>query len=217
MALASITSTFAVSSDLSVTLCEELSYYFEYTLLFDSSREILRLTNASKPENPIIFFKPISTLISSDEGIIKVIKRNNSKFLKRAFTFTFFNANFLKIILLLCYFFQVPKVFDKINYEAELGVIIGKSCKDVNPDQAMSCVAGYCLALDMTGMDFIVDARPKGLPWCLGKAFDTSTPVSRFISPEELGDPNDVRVWCKVNEQMKQDDSTRNLIFTVSY
>ncbi|XP_053694063.1 acylpyruvase FAHD1, mitochondrial [Sabethes cyaneus] len=143
-------------------------------------KEILRITNASRPENPVIFFKPISTLISSDEGIIKV-----------------------------------PKVFGKVNYEAELGVIIGKSCKDVNPDQAMGCVAGYCLALDMTGMDFIVDARPKGLPWCLGKAFDTSTPVSRFITPEELGDPNDIRVWCKVNEQMKQDDSTRNLIFTI--
>ncbi|XP_055547658.1 acylpyruvase FAHD1, mitochondrial [Wyeomyia smithii] len=143
-------------------------------------KEILRLTNASKPDNPVIFFKPISTLISSDESAIKV-----------------------------------PKVFGKINYEAELGVIIGKSCKNVSPDQAMNYVAGYCLALDMTGMDFIVDARPKGLPWCLGKGFDTSTPVSRFISPEELGDPSNVRVWCKVNDQMKQDDSTRNLIFTI--
>ncbi|XP_058823849.1 acylpyruvase FAHD1, mitochondrial [Topomyia yanbarensis] len=144
-------------------------------------KEILRQTNAAKPANPVIFFKPISTLISSNEGVIKI-----------------------------------PKVFGSINYEAELGVIIGKSCKNISTDQAMSYVAGYCLALDMTGMDFIVDARSKGLPWCLGKGFDTSTPVSRFISPEELGDPTDVRVWCKVNEQMKQDDTTRNLIFTIA-
>lgn len=144
-------------------------------------KEILRATNGAKPENPVIFFKPISSLISSnDEDTIKV-----------------------------------PKVFGAINYEAELGVVIGKRCKNVAPDQAMSYVAGYCLALDMTGMDFILDARPKGLPWCLGKGFDTSTPVSRLIHPEELEDPTNVRVWCKVNEQMKQDDSTSNLIFTI--
>lgn len=143
-------------------------------------KEILKLTNAAKPDNPVIFFKPISSLISTDEDTIKV-----------------------------------PKVFGAINYEAELGVVIGKKCSNVSPDQAMSYVAGYCLALDMTGMDFIVDARPKGLPWCLGKGFDTSTPVSRLVAPEELGDPNDVRVWCKVNEQLKQDDRTSNLIFTI--
>lgn len=114
------------------------------------------------------------------------------------------------------FFVQVPKVFGAINYEAELGVVIGKKCSNVSPDQAMNYVAGFCLALDMTGMDFILDARPKGLPWCLGKGFDTSTPVSRLIAPEELGDPNDVRVWCKVNDQLKQDDRTSNLIFTVS-
>ncbi|XP_058447353.1 acylpyruvase FAHD1, mitochondrial [Malaya genurostris] len=144
-------------------------------------KEILRQTNTAKPANPVIFFKPVSTLISSDEGTIKV-----------------------------------PKVFGAINYEAELGVIIGKSGKNISADQAMGYVAGYCLALDMTGMDYIVDARSKGLPWCLGKGFDTSTPVSRFIPPEELGDPTDVRIWCKVNEQMKQDDTTRNLIFTIA-
>lgn len=144
-------------------------------------KEILRLSNAAKPDSPVIFFKPISSLISTEEDTIKV-----------------------------------PKVFGAINYEAELGVVIGKKCNNVSPDQAMSYVAGYCLALDMTGMDFILDARPKGLPWCLGKGFDTSTPVSRLVTQEELGDPNDVRVWCKVNDQLKQDDRTSNLIFTIS-
>ncbi|XP_062553898.1 acylpyruvase FAHD1, mitochondrial [Armigeres subalbatus] len=144
-------------------------------------KEILRLTNASKPDSPVIFFKPISTLISTEEDTIKV-----------------------------------PKVFGAINYEAELGVVIGKKCNNVSPDQALNYVAGYCLALDMTGMDFILDARPKGLPWCLGKGFDTSTPVSRLITPEELENPNDVRVWCKVNDQLRQDDKTSNLIFTIS-
>ncbi|XP_055605393.1 acylpyruvase FAHD1, mitochondrial isoform X1 [Uranotaenia lowii] len=143
-------------------------------------KEILRITNAAKPDNPVIFFKPISSLISTDDDTIKV-----------------------------------PRVFGHINFEAELGVVIGKRCNNVSQDQAMQYVAGYCLALDMTGMDFIIDARPKGLPWCLGKGFDTSTPVSRLISAEELGDPANVRVWCKVNEQMKQDDSTKNLIFSI--
>uniref|UniRef100_A0A2M4BZ19 oxaloacetate tautomerase n=1 Tax=Anopheles marajoara TaxID=58244 RepID=A0A2M4BZ19_9DIPT len=148
-------------------------------------KEILQLTNSPKPDAPVIFFKPTSTLLDAESPTSPTIR--------------------------------VPRVFGgRINFEAELGVIIGRRAANVSPDQAMSYVGGYCLALDMTGMDFIVNARPKGLPWCLGKGFDTSTPVSRFISREELPDPNDVRVWCDVNGVRKQDDTTAELIFPIA-
>ncbi|XP_058062998.1 acylpyruvase FAHD1, mitochondrial isoform X2 [Anopheles bellator] len=150
-------------------------------------KEILRLTNAPKPEAPVIFFKPISSLLDGDPS-----------------------SSGTPVI-------RVPRVFGgKINFEAELGVIIGKRCANVTADQAMSYIGGYCLALDMTGMDFIVNARPRGLPWCLGKGFDTSTPVSRYVTREELPDPVSVRVWCDVNGARKQDDTTANLIFPIA-
>lgn len=63
-------------------------------------------------------------------------------------------------------------------------------------------VAGYCLTLDMTARDFQEEAKKKGNPWTLAKGFDTALPVSRFISMEELADPNAVRLWCKVRDQI---------------
>uniref|UniRef100_A0A182J808 oxaloacetate tautomerase n=3 Tax=Anopheles atroparvus TaxID=41427 RepID=A0A182J808_ANOAO len=153
-------------------------------------KEILRLTNTPKPDAPVIFFKPISSLLDAEPSA---------------------NASDPAPTI------RVPRVFGGvINFEAELGVVIGRRCANVSPGQAMSYVGGYCLALDMTGMDFILDARPKGLPWCLGKGFDTSTPVGRFITAAELPNPDDVRVWCEVNGVRKQDDSTRNLIFPIA-
>lgn len=80
----------------------------------------------------------------------------------------------------------------------------------------MNYVQGYCLALDLTAMCELGVARSKGFPWSLGKGFDTSTPVSRFVSLDELKNPEDVRIWCKVNGVMKQDNSTKDLVFTVS-
>uniref|UniRef100_U5ERY5 oxaloacetate tautomerase n=1 Tax=Corethrella appendiculata TaxID=1370023 RepID=U5ERY5_9DIPT len=145
-------------------------------------KEILKIAHSNKPESPVIFFKPISTLIAAqdDNNVIKI-----------------------------------PKVFSTINHEVELGVIIGKKCHNVSMDKAMDYVAGYCLALDMTGMGFIIDARTKGLPWCLGKGFDTATPVSRFLTKEEVDDPTNVKLWLKVNDVLTQSDSTANLIFPI--
>lgn len=54
-----------------------------------------------------------------------------------------------------------------------------------------------------------------GLPWALSKSFDTSNPVSRFVSTQELPNPHDVRLWCKVNGLTRQDSTTADLIFTV--
>lgn len=52
--------------------------------------------------------------------------------------------------------FQIPKVFSKVAYEVELGVIIGKPCKNVSKAKAMDYVAGYCLALDLTAQCHLV-------------------------------------------------------------
>uniref|UniRef100_A0A1L8E189 oxaloacetate tautomerase n=1 Tax=Nyssomyia neivai TaxID=330878 RepID=A0A1L8E189_9DIPT len=110
---------------------------------------------------------------------------------------------------------RLPRVFTKVYHEVELGVVIGQRCKNVSIEEANKYVGGYCLALDLTGMCFIGQAREKSLPWDMGKGFDTATPVSRFISLQEIPNPNDVRLWLKVNGEMRQDQSSSYMHFKI--
>ncbi|XP_017469940.1 PREDICTED: acylpyruvase FAHD1, mitochondrial [Rhagoletis zephyria] len=109
----------------------------------------------------------------------------------------------------------IPKVFTKVAHEVELGVVIGKRCKNVKKEQALNYVGGYCLALDMTAQCNLGTARKNGHPWSLGKGFDTSTPVSRFISCDEIKDPHSLPLWLKVNGELRQQGNTQDLIFKV--
>lgn len=110
---------------------------------------------------------------------------------------------------------MIPKIFKTINFEAELGIVIGKGGVNISEAEAMNHIGGYCLALDMTGTEFLVKARQSNQPWCLGKSFGTATPVSRLINKEEVLDPHNLRVWSKLNGDMKQDDTTAGFIFDV--
>ncbi|XP_063700456.1 acylpyruvase FAHD1, mitochondrial [Culicoides brevitarsis] len=108
----------------------------------------------------------------------------------------------------------IPKIFQNINFEAELGIVIGKSGKNIPKEKAFDHISGYCLSLDMTGMEFITKARENCLPWALGKAFDTATPVSAVL-PKDAFNPNDVKVWSKINGVTKQEESTKGMIFSI--
>lgn len=58
-------------------------------------------------------------------------------------------------------------------------------------------------------------ARTKGLPWEIGKGFDTACPVSKFIPKEKIPDPHNVQLWCTVNGKARQEGNTNDLIFSV--
>lgn len=109
---------------------------------------------------------------------------------------------------------KIPKGFT-VNQEIELGVVIGKRCKDVSECNAMDVVGGYCAALDMTAACQMKEARSKGLSWLLGKGFDTSCPVSRFIEKSEICDINNVELWSCVNGELRQNASTNDFIFNI--
>jgi acylpyruvate hydrolase len=79
----------------------------------------------------------------------------------------------------------------------------------------MSHVAGYCVALDMTARDFQSEAKSKGLPWELAKSFDTSCPVGKFMDADEIADPHNLAIWCKVNGSLRQSGHTGDMIFTI--
>jgi len=110
---------------------------------------------------------------------------------------------------------RLPLGCSSLHHEIELGIVIGSKCSQIQPEEAMKCVGGYVLALDMTARDFQEEAKKKGQPWTMAKGFDTSCPVSGFIPKEKIIDPQNLDIWCKVNGVLKQQDSTSKMIFSI--
>ncbi|KAJ1920137.1 hypothetical protein H4219_001510 [Mycoemilia scoparia] len=107
---------------------------------------------------------------------------------------------------------EIPKG-SVVHHEVELGVVIGKTGRDINEQNAFQHVAGYVLALDMTARNIQDIAKQKGLPWSQAKGYDTFTPIGEFIPKEMVPDPHKVRLWAKVAGKIKQDGSTEQMIF----
>jgi 2-keto-4-pentenoate hydratase/2-oxohepta-3-ene-1,7-dioic acid hydratase in catechol pathway len=91
--------------------------------------------------------------------------------------------------------------------------VIGKRASYVTQADAMSCVAGYVLHNDYSERAFQLE---RGGQWSKGKSCDTFAPLGPFLAtPDEIPDPNNLRMWLKVNGELKQDSSSANMIFKV--
>lgn len=107
-----------------------------------------------------------------------------------------------------------PKVSEKLDYEGELGVVIGKRCRHVSREQAASVIAGYTIVNDVS----IRDWQMRSHTWTLGKSFDTHGPVGPYIvTPDEISDPNNLSIKTWVNEELRQDFNTENMVFDCYY
>lgn len=111
----------------------------------------------------------------------------------------------------------MPAYSHKLHHELELGVVIGKRGRAVPEASAMDYVAGYALCLDMTARDVQEECKKKGLPWTLAKSFTTSCPVSAFVPKEKIPDPHNLKLWLKVNGELRQEGDTSSMIFTIPY
>jgi len=108
---------------------------------------------------------------------------------------------------------ELPDTSNEVDYEAELGVVVGRGGRRISEGQALEHVAGYLCLNDVSARDVQFADRQ----WTRGKSFDTFCPVGpRLIPPEQVGDPQDLRVRCFVNGEMMQDGSTRDMIFGVA-
>jgi 2-keto-4-pentenoate hydratase/2-oxohepta-3-ene-1,7-dioic acid hydratase in catechol pathway len=105
-----------------------------------------------------------------------------------------------------------PRVSDKMDYEAELGVVIGKRCRYVSEADARSVVAGYFVANDLTARDWQF-ASPT---FTLGKSFDTHGPMGPWITTDdEIADPHDLQMRLWVNNELRQNQSTGKMIYNI--
>ncbi|MCZ6525545.1 MAG: fumarylacetoacetate hydrolase family protein [Gammaproteobacteria bacterium] len=103
-----------------------------------------------------------------------------------------------------------PRISDKLDYEGELGFVIGKTCRHVPKDRAHEVIAGYLVVNDVTVRDW----QKRSHTWTLGKSFDTHGPIGPWlITSDEIGDPHslDIRTW--VNDDLRQSYNTRDMLF----
>ncbi|KAK4053022.1 hypothetical protein OIV83_001756 [Microbotryomycetes sp. JL201] len=102
-----------------------------------------------------------------------------------------------------------------VHHEVELGVVIGKTGRDIKAADAFDHVAGYCLAIDYTGRNMQDAAKAKGLPWSAAKGFDTACCLGDFIDASKIRDPHKLELWYKINGQTKQSDSTELMLYKI--
>ena len=102
-----------------------------------------------------------------------------------------------------------------LHHEVELGVVIGRKCKNVSMAEALDYVLGYLLALDITARDIQSEAKEKGWPWSIAKGFDTFAPISEVVLKKEVPDPNNLDLSLKVNGEIRQSSNTRYMIYPV--
>ncbi len=108
-----------------------------------------------------------------------------------------------------------PKMSKCLHHEVELGVVIGKKCKNVSQDEALDYVLGYLLALDITARDIQSVAKKNGWPWSIAKGFDTFAPISEVVLREDIANPNDLDLSLKINGKVRQQSNTSRMIHSV--
>ena len=102
-------------------------------------------------------------------------------------------------------------ISDSVDYEAELGVIIGKGGRGISKENALEHVFGYTIINDMTARDL----QAKHKQWFIGKSLDTFCPMGPYIVTRDEVDVANLRVQCWVNGELRQDANTSDLIFDV--
>jgi 2-keto-4-pentenoate hydratase/2-oxohepta-3-ene-1,7-dioic acid hydratase in catechol pathway len=106
----------------------------------------------------------------------------------------------------------LPAVSKKVDYEAELVLVVGKKGRHLTAATALEHLAGYTVGHDVSARDWQLEK--DGRQWLAGKTFDTFAPLGpTLVTPDELSDPLNLAVRLRLNGQTMQDGSTRHMIF----
>jgi 2-keto-4-pentenoate hydratase/2-oxohepta-3-ene-1,7-dioic acid hydratase in catechol pathway len=108
----------------------------------------------------------------------------------------------------------LPRISSKVDYEAELVVVIGRGGKNIPQQRALEHVAGYTCGHDVSARDWQLQ-KPGG-QWLLGKSFDGFAPFGpELVTADEIPDPGNLKIALRLNGKTMQDSSTRQLIFGI--
>jgi 2-keto-4-pentenoate hydratase/2-oxohepta-3-ene-1,7-dioic acid hydratase in catechol pathway len=107
----------------------------------------------------------------------------------------------------------LPQDSVKGDWEVELGIVIGSEARYVSEDDALQCVAGYCVVNDVSEREYQLE---RGGTWDKGKGCDTFGPVGPWmVTADEVADPQNLSMWLDVNGKRVQNGSTKTMIFGV--
>jgi 2-keto-4-pentenoate hydratase/2-oxohepta-3-ene-1,7-dioic acid hydratase in catechol pathway len=107
-----------------------------------------------------------------------------------------------------------PKYSTKLDWEVELGVVIGSTARYVEERDALAHVAGYCIVNDVSERNFQLE---RGAQWDKGKGCDTFGPIGPYlVTTDEITDPQTLGMWLDVNGEKRQRGNTRTMIFGVA-
>jgi 2,4-didehydro-3-deoxy-L-rhamnonate hydrolase len=109
----------------------------------------------------------------------------------------------------------LPRGSTHTDWEAELGLVIGKQARYVDESKALDYLAGYVSFHDVSERDF---QKNRGGSWDKGKGCDTFAPIGPWlVTRDEVPNPQALRVWCAVNGEQRQDSNTADMIFPVAF
>jgi 2-keto-4-pentenoate hydratase/2-oxohepta-3-ene-1,7-dioic acid hydratase in catechol pathway len=110
---------------------------------------------------------------------------------------------------------MIPKDSKKLDWEVELGIVIGSRARYLTKKNAMDAVAGYCLANDVSEREFQIERSGQ---WTKGKGCETFGPLGPWlVTKDEIKDPQKLDMWLTVNGESRQKGSTRTMIFGVEH
>jgi 2-keto-4-pentenoate hydratase/2-oxohepta-3-ene-1,7-dioic acid hydratase in catechol pathway len=105
---------------------------------------------------------------------------------------------------------KIPKVTEKLDYEAELVIVIGKKAKYIPEEEAMNCIFGYCNVNDLSARDL----QLRTPQWLLGKTCDDFSPLGPYlVTADEIDNPNNLEIKSIVNGEVRQHSNTSDMIF----
>ncbi len=104
-----------------------------------------------------------------------------------------------------------PEMSTRVDYEAELAIVIKKECFNVSEEEAKDYILGYTCANDVTARDL----QDKNGQWTICKGFDTFMPIGPYISDEV--DPENLKIESRLNGKVMQKSNTKNLLFTCDF
>lgn len=108
---------------------------------------------------------------------------------------------------------EMPVVSDRLDYEAELAIVIGQKCRHVKAEDVRSVIAGYMVANDVSVRDW----QLRSPTYTLGKSFDTHGPIGPWITTDdEVADPQNLAIKAWVNDEVRQASNTNDMIYTIA-
>jgi 2-keto-4-pentenoate hydratase/2-oxohepta-3-ene-1,7-dioic acid hydratase in catechol pathway len=109
----------------------------------------------------------------------------------------------------------IPRHSQKTDWEVELGVVIGSHAKYTSEANALQHVAGYCVINDLSERAFQLESTGQ---WTKGKSADTFGPIGPWlVTKDEVPDPQNLKMWLKVNDHQYQNGTTKTMIFSVAH